>query len=67
MIRDLSSIRQKVLKEVIKGNTTKEICKNTGLKTSTIEFHIRTLFYIFNVRNRTELTYKVLTMNKDND
>ena len=51
----LTDMQKKILKEVIKGKSDKEIAKKTKYSLSGVNYHMRALFNIFNVDNRTKL------------
>ena len=53
----LTEAQKKVLKEVIKGKTDKEIAKKLNYTLSGVNYQMRTLFIVFNTDNRTKLAY----------
>ncbi len=55
---DLNPKESKILREVLKGKTTKEIADEMRMSVKTIEFYRGTLFVKFGVRNVVELVNK---------
>lgn len=51
----LTDLQRKVLREVAKGKSDKEIAKKLKYSLSGVNYHMRALFNIFNVDNRTKL------------
>ena len=56
----LTEAQKKVLKEVIKGKTDKEIAKKLNYTLSGVNYQMRTLFIVFNTDNRTKLAYTAI-------
>lgn len=56
----LTEMQKKILKEVIKGKSDKEIAKKTKYSLSGVNYHMRALFNIFNVDNRTKLAIQAV-------
>lgn len=56
----LTEKQKKILNELIKGKSDKEIAKKLNYTTSGINYYTRILYAKFNVDNRTKLAYAAL-------